>query len=234
MKFGMRKPNIKKSLRARTTGKLKRSIKSAINPLYGKKVMGYVRNPEKAIKDKIYHKVTFGVIDIFNWVKPRNKKSNKFKTFSKKTTEKTITIGDVDRMNNIEKTKLYHAISVQYQDFYSEYYKNIQKASEYYSLFINNNLDIRYFEKMLDCCNYVFENVEQYRNLEIMNNKLTGATDITSSNSAYVVLAKAYEKLEQYENAIEICEKAIEKGFVSDGTKTGFAGRIKKIKNKIN
>ena len=234
MKFGMRKPNIKSSLRARTIGRLKRSMKSAINPLYGKKGMGYVTNPEKAIKDKIYHKVTFGVMDIFNWVKPRNKKSNKIKTFSKKTTEKTITLEDVDKMNDIEKTKLYHVISVQYQVFYSEYYKNIQKASEYYSLFINNNLDIKYFEKMLECCNYVFENVEQYRNLEMMNNKLTGVRDITSSNSAYLVLAKAYEKLKQYEKAIDICENAIENGFINDGTKTGFAGRIEKYKNKIN
>lgn len=37
MKIGLRKPSIKKSLKARTTGKLKRSIKSSVNPLYGKK-----------------------------------------------------------------------------------------------------------------------------------------------------------------------------------------------------
>ena len=40
MKFGMRKPSIKKSISARTTGKIKRSIKKAIIPGYGKKVWG--------------------------------------------------------------------------------------------------------------------------------------------------------------------------------------------------
>ena len=35
------------------------------------------------------------------------------------------------------------------------------------------------------------------------------------------------------ENAIEICEKAIKDGFIDDGTKMGFEGRIKKLENKI-
>ena len=37
MKFGMRKPSLKKSLKARTTGKAKRAIKKAVIPGYGKK-----------------------------------------------------------------------------------------------------------------------------------------------------------------------------------------------------
>lgn len=37
MKIGLRTPSIKKSLRARTTGRLKKSIKRTINPFYGKK-----------------------------------------------------------------------------------------------------------------------------------------------------------------------------------------------------
>lgn len=58
MKFGIRKPNIKKSIKARTTGKLKRTAKKTVNPLYGKKGMGYINNPEKAIKNKVYNKTT--------------------------------------------------------------------------------------------------------------------------------------------------------------------------------
>lgn len=37
MKFGMRKPSIKKSISARTTGRAKRAIKKALIPGYGKK-----------------------------------------------------------------------------------------------------------------------------------------------------------------------------------------------------
>ena len=39
MKYGVRKPNLKKSIKARTTGKVKRQVKKAVNPLYGKKGM---------------------------------------------------------------------------------------------------------------------------------------------------------------------------------------------------
>ena len=36
MKIGIRKPSLKKSLKARTTGKVKRAIKKEIVPFYGK------------------------------------------------------------------------------------------------------------------------------------------------------------------------------------------------------
>ena len=63
MKFGMRKPSLKRSISARTTGKMKRSIKKAVNPLYGKKGMGYVNDPKKAVYNKVYNKTTFSVKD---------------------------------------------------------------------------------------------------------------------------------------------------------------------------
>lgn len=65
MKFGMRKPSLKKSFKARTTGHLKRKMKSSINPLYGKKGMGMVNNPKKAVYNKIYKKTTFSFFDLF-------------------------------------------------------------------------------------------------------------------------------------------------------------------------
>jgi len=65
MKLGMRKPSIKKSIRARTTGKLKRKVKKAVNPLYGKKGIGLIRNPKKSIYNKVYRKTTFSIFDLF-------------------------------------------------------------------------------------------------------------------------------------------------------------------------
>lgn len=58
MKIGYRSPSLSKSLKARTTGKLKRQMKKAVNPLYGKKGMGLINNPQKAIYNKVYNKVT--------------------------------------------------------------------------------------------------------------------------------------------------------------------------------
>ncbi|MDG6142481.1 hypothetical protein NGA84_03860 [Lactococcus formosensis] len=65
MKIGMRKPSIKKSIKARTTGKAKRKIKKALIPGYGKKGMGYVKNPKKAVYNKVYKKTTFSFWDLF-------------------------------------------------------------------------------------------------------------------------------------------------------------------------
>ncbi len=77
MKFGIRKPNIRKSIKARTTGKLKRKIKKATNPFYGKKGIDYIKNFKGAIYNKIYNKATFGKNDILK--NTDNKKSKKIK-----------------------------------------------------------------------------------------------------------------------------------------------------------
>lgn len=69
MKIGMRKPSLKKSFKARTTGKAKRKIKKAVNPLYGKKGMGLINNPKKAVYNKVYKKTSFSIFDLFKKLK---------------------------------------------------------------------------------------------------------------------------------------------------------------------
>lgn len=61
MKIGIRTPSIKKSVKARTTGRITREVKSSINPTYGKKGMGWVKDPQKAAYNKVYNKTTVGV-----------------------------------------------------------------------------------------------------------------------------------------------------------------------------
>jgi len=65
MKFGLRKPSLKRSLRARTTGRAKRSVKKALIPGYGKKGVGWIKNPRKAAYNKVYNKTSFSIWDIF-------------------------------------------------------------------------------------------------------------------------------------------------------------------------
>lgn len=65
MKLGMRKPSLKKSFKARTTGKAKRAVKKAVIPGYGKKGMGFIKNPSRSVKQKIYKKTTFSFWDLF-------------------------------------------------------------------------------------------------------------------------------------------------------------------------
>lgn len=58
MKTGIRKPNIKKSVKARTTGKVKRAVKSSVNPMYGKKGTGVITDPKKAAYNAVYNRTT--------------------------------------------------------------------------------------------------------------------------------------------------------------------------------
>lgn len=65
MKFGLRTPSIKRSLKARTTGRAKRAIKKALIPGYGKKGSGWIKNPKKAAYNKIYRKTSISLWDLF-------------------------------------------------------------------------------------------------------------------------------------------------------------------------
>nr|DAI32971.1 MAG TPA: hypothetical protein [Caudoviricetes sp.] len=60
MKIGLRTPNIKKRISARTTGAINRKIKTGTSPLYGQKGVGWVKNPKRAAYNSLYNKITFG------------------------------------------------------------------------------------------------------------------------------------------------------------------------------
>ena len=68
MKYGMRTPNINKRISARTTGKITRTVNKAVNPLYGKKGMGFINDPSKAVYNKVYNKTTISVDKIINGI----------------------------------------------------------------------------------------------------------------------------------------------------------------------
>ena len=61
----MRKPSLKRSFKARTTGQAKRAVKKALIPGYGKKGSGWIKNPKKAVYNKVYRKTTCGLKDLF-------------------------------------------------------------------------------------------------------------------------------------------------------------------------
>lgn len=64
VKVGIRKPSVKKSIKARTTGKATRAIKSSVNPTYGKTGMGWINDPKKAAYNKVYKSTTKSVFDL--------------------------------------------------------------------------------------------------------------------------------------------------------------------------
>ena len=68
MKYGMRTPNVNKRISARTTGKITRTVNKAVNPLYGKKGMGFINDPSRAIYNKVYSKTTKSIDNIIDGI----------------------------------------------------------------------------------------------------------------------------------------------------------------------
>ncbi|WP_455938290.1 hypothetical protein [Gemella morbillorum] len=91
MKVGYRKPSIKKSIKARTTGKVKRQIKSSINPTYGKKGMGWINDPKKAAYNKVYNKTTRSIFDDISY----NSHSTKSHNSGSCSNSKDVSIGRI-------------------------------------------------------------------------------------------------------------------------------------------
>lgn len=96
MKFGYRKPTLKKSIKARTTGKIKRSVRKSINPVYGQNGIGYAKNPKKAIQNSIYHKTTFDIT--------KSIKNTILNTYSKPMNNKKIDVPNDKNIKNIKTT----------------------------------------------------------------------------------------------------------------------------------
>lgn len=158
MKVGIRKPNVKKMVKARTVGKVKRAVKKSVNPLYGKKGVGYLKNPEKAIKNKIYHDTTVGMSDILKTSNKKGKVTTK-KEEKKKADLRKLKNDDIvnlpfdefsdECMEILEERKLelqaiYNEIRLSLEDGrYNDCVKNVNayaELSEKYGVIINNGV----------------------------------------------------------------------------------------------
>ena len=82
MKVGMRTPSLKKSVKAQTTGKVKRAVKKSVSPGYGQKGVGWIKDPKKAAYNKVYNKTTFGVGDVYRWIGGNGSRSPSNSSFS--------------------------------------------------------------------------------------------------------------------------------------------------------
>lgn len=90
MKIGMRTPSIKRSIKARTTGRIKRSVKSTFNPAYGKKGMGYINDPKKAVYNTIYNKTTTSAYDVADSILGSSDRNNSSSSNSQITSTQPI------------------------------------------------------------------------------------------------------------------------------------------------
>ena len=130
MKIGVRTPSLKKSFKARTTGRINRTLKKSVNPLYGKKGMGYIKNPERAIYNKVYHKVT---------VDPLKPLKNGSRNSTKRTAPEPELVGysfyRIETKEYICNKVMYILLAVFLGIFGAQYFYSGQKKKGFLSLF---------------------------------------------------------------------------------------------------
>ena len=129
MKIGVRTPSFKKSFKARTTGRINRTLKKSVNPLYGKKGMGYIKNPERAIYNKVYHKVT---------VDPLKPLKNESRNNTKRTAPEPELVGysfyRIETKEYICNKVMYILLAVFLGIFGAQYFYSGQKKKGFLSL----------------------------------------------------------------------------------------------------
>ncbi len=131
-----------------------------------------------------------------------------------------------------EETKKYCEYQDKYGTIWNLYGKYEEEINHYYYEFINtNNKD--YFNKLFASCQKCIELLPQLEEAKKQDIKTNGTVYTKKPYCvAYEKLAKAYEKVGCYNSAINICTEAISKGY-SDGTKSSFEGRIKRLETKL-
>lgn len=162
MKFGFRMPSIKKSVSARTTGRIKRSVKKAVNPTYGKKGTGWINDPNKAAYNKVYNKTTVGVQDIARSKKMSNSRSRSTSGVS----YISIMQRELDIINDcahVMKTTVNPDVYFSRYELYMEKLANVADAEQHNKIHLERGSESP-AQKLKEMQNSVAENFNEFIN----------------------------------------------------------------------
>lgn len=144
MKIGIRKFNLKKRIKARTTSKIKREVKKSFIPFYGKKGMGWINNPHKALYNKIYNKTTISVEDTVKLFTKGD--SLDFRSFNE-------FYFNLDRQTKKEFKNVYNQIRKEHNkkqwEEIKEEFKDVKKACKETLNTIKTNTPAKYYKNLI-------------------------------------------------------------------------------------
>lgn len=184
MKIGIRTPSLKKSFKARTTGRINRTLKKSVNPLYGKKGMGYIKNPEKAIYNKVYHKAT---------VDPLGPLKNGSRNNTKRALPKSELEGyNFYKMESKEYTcnkKIYIILAVFFGVFGAQYFYSGQKKKGVLSLCFFWTV-IPFFVGLYCALTALFLKADSNGNIKIVDKKRVKTNQLSKASEALKEIEK--------------------------------------------
>lgn len=184
MKIGVRTPSLKKSFKARTTGRLNRTLKKSVNPLYGKKGMGYIRNPERAIYNKVYHKVT---------VDPLGPLKNGSRNNTKRTAPEPELVGysfyKIETKEYICNKLMYILLAVFLGIFGAQYFYSGQKKKGFLSLFFFWSV-VPFFVGLYCALTALFLKADSNGNIKIVDKKKVKTDQLSKASEAMKEIEK--------------------------------------------
>lgn len=203
MKIGVRTPSLKKSFKARTTGRINRTLKKSVNPLYGKKGMGYIKNPEKAIYNKIYHKVT---------VDPLKPLKNGSCNNTKRTAPDPELVGysfyKIETKEYVCNKMMYILLAVFLGIFGAQYFYSGQKKKGFLSLFFFWSV-VPFFVGLYRALVALFLKADSNGNIKIVDkekiktDQLAGASEAMKQIEKYSILLMTTSDLEIYSDSLK-------------------------------
>lgn len=203
MKIGVRTPSLKKSFKARTTGRINRTLKKSVNPLYGKKGMGYIKNPEKAIYNKVYHKVT---------VDPLKPLKNGSRNNTKRTAPETELVGysfyKIETKEYICNKLMYILLAVFLGIFGAQYFYSGQKKKGFLSLFFFWSV-VPFFVGLYCALVALFLKADTNGNIKIVDrekiktDQLAGASEAMKQIEKYSIPLTTTSDLEIYSDSLK-------------------------------
>lgn len=203
MKIGVRTPSLKKSFKARTTGRINRTLKKSVNPLYGKKGMGYIKNPEKAIYNKVYHKLT---------VDPLKPLKNGSRNNTKRTASEPELVGysfyRIETKEYICNKVMYILLAVFLGIFGAQYFYSGQKKKGFLSLCFFWTA-IPFFVGLYCALVALFLKVDTNGNIKIIDkekiktDQLAGASEAMKQIEKYSIPLMTTSDLEIYSDSLK-------------------------------
>ena len=203
MKIGVRTPSLKKSFKARTTGRINRTLKKSVNPLYGKKGMGYIKNPEKAIYNKVYHQVT---------VDPLKPLKNGSRNNTKRTAPEPELVGysfyKIETKEYICNKLTYILLAVFLGIFGAQYFYSGQKKKGFLSLFFFWTV-VPFFVGLYCALVALFLKADTNGNIKIVDkekiktDQLAGASEAMKQIEKYSIPLTTTSDLEIYSDSLK-------------------------------
>ena len=142
----------------------------------------------------------------------------------------------------LEKSEAWHSIHNKWQVITDEHAKLLNEIGVAYTIANNLNLpDSPQMQHVIELCKKDIALAEMFQKSQEeiqqvrISNGWANANEPTKSITSFPTfkrLAIIYEKQKDYDNAIAVCQRAIELGYIDDGTDGQMPGRIARLMRK--